>query len=65
MIIYDITATDVIPVYSLDDAAIELVMWGSTAMATYKDCLYLYKTPSAEKGETSNGRLECYALSVP
>lgn len=65
VIIYDLKAVDTIPAYSLDDAAIELVMWESTALATYQDCLYLYKTPSVEKGETSNGRLECYALSLP
>ncbi len=65
VIIYDITATDIIPAYPLDDAAAELVIRKSRALATYQDCLYLYKPPSAEKGETSNGRLERYALSLP
>ena len=65
VIIYDLAAVDIIPAYSLDDAAVDLVIWKSRALATYQDFLYLYKTPSAEKGETSNGRLERYALSLP
>ena len=64
-IVYDLTATDIIPAYSLDDAAIELVLWESTTFGAYQDRLHLYKTPSAERGETSNGRLEHYALSLP
>lgn len=62
---YDLTAVDIIPAYSLDDATADLVTQKSRALATYQDFLYLYKTPSAEKGETSNGRLERYALSLP
>lgn len=65
VIIYDLAAADIIPAYSLDDAAVDLVIWKSRALATYQDFLYLYKTPSAEEGETSNGRLERYALSLP
>ena len=65
VIIYDLAEADIIPAYSLDDAAVDLVIWKSRALATYQDFLYLYKTPSAEEGETSNGRLERYALSLP
>ena len=65
VIIYDLTAVDIIPAYSLDDAAVDLVIWKSRALATYQDFLYLYKTPPAEKSETSNGRLERYTLSLP
>lgn len=64
-IVYDLTATDIIPAYSLDDTAIELVLWESTTFGAYQDRLYLYKPPSEERGETSNGRLEHYALSLP
>ena len=64
-IVYDLKATNIVPTYSLDDAAVKLVIWESTALAAYQGCLYLYKTPSTEKGETSNGRLERYALSLP
>ena len=54
-IIYDIEATDTFKVYSLD-RSIGLV-------ATSQDRLYLYRSPSEEAYDNSNGTVEIYAFS--
>ncbi len=62
--VYDIIASDVIPVYSFDEKAVKFIL-EATELATHKNYLYLYKTPTMEKANVSNGQLDYYTLSLP
>lgn len=63
--VYDITSTDTIKAYSLSlsDEVEDSLIRGM--MTTWKNRLYLFKNPSTEMAETSNGTMEVYALSLP
>lgn len=63
-IVYDLTATDIITAYSFDRAAVEALFYIGN-LSSYKEHLYLHRTPSMETSEVSNGWIELYVLLIP
>ena len=67
-VLYDLTFLDRIESYNFDETAIEhlesftnIIPWNS--VAAWQDHLYIWRSPSEKRAETSNGTVEIYALS--
>ena len=67
-VLYDLTSSAGIKAYDFNSAAVErlesftdIVPWNS--IAAWKDRLYIWRSPSEEAAETSNGTVEVYALT--
>ncbi len=67
-VIYDLDASARIKAYDFNTAAVErlesfinIVPWNS--IAAWRNQLYIWRAPSEEAAETSNGTVEIYALS--
>lgn len=61
-VLYDLTASAGIEVYSFDEPGLEyLKPFGK--IAAWRDRLYIWRKPATEVAETSNGTVEIYELS--